>query len=338
MNQLFDDHLDLERQLAELETTMKAVVIGQDDAIDAIMGSLERYQAGLHDEKRPIGTFLFMGPTGVGKTYTVEKLAELTQTPDAYIRIDCSEFSLDHEVAKLLGSPPGYTGHETGSTLSRAIDAIKHPENGFILLIDEIEKAHPKFFDLWLQVMDAGILTDSKGKKLDFTRALVFFTSNVGASHYSASSDIGFRPSRPNDASLNSRVTAELKKTFRPEFINRLSGQVIFQSLDELQEQKIFSNLLSDLNTRLSRYYITVGIGTAMRQQLFTKGFSREYGARELKRAMVKYLEQPLARAIIRREIPEDSRIKIDLDESGKFVVERFGQYPILLEETVNHL
>lgn len=300
------------------------------------MGSIERYQAGLHDNKRPIGSFMFLGCTGVGKSFCVQQFAQLTQDPDAFITIDCSEYSLDHEVAKLIGSPPGYVGHESGSILTRQIEAIRNPENGFILLLDEIEKAHPKFFDMWLQVMDAGILTDAKGKKLDFTKAMIFFTSNVGSGNYADRADIGFRSVRPNESSVQNQVTQELKKTFRPEFLNRLTAQVLFHPLTKEQQLKIFNNLIADLNGRLAPYYIRVKIGKRFHEQLFALGFSREYGARELKRVLVRQLEQPLAHALISREIPEDSVVTVDITKDGKLVIKRTGAYPILLEEAVH--
>jgi ATP-dependent Clp protease ATP-binding subunit ClpC len=320
----------LQGQLQELGDDLEASVVGQTDGIGTIMGSLERYAAGLHDNKRPIGAFLLIGPTGVGKTFLVEKFAELTQPAESFIKIDCAEYQLDHEVAKLFGAPPGYVGHDTGSILTRRLNAIKEPENGFILLLDEIEKAHPKFFDSWLAVMDSGILTDSKGNRLDFSRSMIFLTSNVGAGHFAEAKDLGFRGSRPSASSIRGLVEGDLKRTFRPEFLNRLSGKIYFDLLTSEQQDKIFDCLISDLNVRLSRYYVQVDLGPRLRHAITRDGFSREYGAREIKRTIVKKLELPLAKKIVSGEIAEDSLVFIELDQNGEFTAERKGDYPVL--------
>ena len=325
----------LQSYLKDLKASFESTIIGQPEAIASIMGALERYQAGLHDGKRPIGTFLFLGPTGVGKTHTVETFASLAQNEDAFIRIDCSEFTLEHEVSKLLGSPPGYVGHDNGSTLTRLIEGLKNPESGFILLLDEIEKAHPKFFDLWLQVMDCGVLTDSKGKKLDFTKSMIFFTSNVGAQHYMDSKAVGFRPERSTVATIEGAVAAELKRVFRPEFLNRLTSRVFFSTLTFDQQGQILENLISDLNGRLEKYYIKVKLSSDLITEIRTKGFSKEYGAREVKRVLVKILEQPLAHAIIGKEVIEDSHILLGLTE-GILTTQKIGDYPLLLEEATS--
>jgi ATP-dependent Clp protease ATP-binding subunit ClpA len=336
MNRLPKD-LDLKDQLASLQNTLETAVIGQTKAITAILGSVTRYQAGLHDNKRPIGSFLFLGPTGVGKTFTVEKFAELTQPPESYIKIDCSEYSQEHDVSKLLGSPPGYVGHDNGSFLTKAIGNIKEPEKGFILLLDEIEKAHPRFFDLFLQILDSGILTDSKGNKLDFTKSLIFFTSNIGAQNYGTAAEMGFRNgNRETMKAIENRVDGDLKKSFKPEFLNRLSGRVYFQPLDKVQQLRIFNTLIADLNARLGQYYVRVKVGESLHKRLFELGFSPEYGARELKRSLINLVEQPLSYAIVSREVGEDSMILADLDEQGETVFKRLGDFPILLEEVAN--
>lgn len=329
--------MTLESQLAELRKNMASNIIGQTSAIDVIMASLERYQAGLHDNKHPIGSFLFLGPTGVGKTHCVQTLARLIQPEDAFIKIDCSEYQLEHEVAKLLGSPPGYVGHEAGSHLTRQLSAVQDPERGFIVLLDEIEKANPRFFDSWLQVMDCGYMTDSKGRKLDFTKAIIFLTSNVGASNYGNNKDIGFRDGKSfNTVNIENAVNSELKKTFRPEFLNRLSTIVFFRPLTESQEEDIFQNMIRELNVKLKRHYIKVSLSAAMKKHIVSKGFSKEYGARELRRVMVKELEGPLATKLINRSIPEDSEVLIDYIDN-KMVTTILGNFPILLEEEVQH-
>jgi ATP-dependent Clp protease ATP-binding subunit ClpA len=333
-----NDRADLQTQLFELKYLLNETVIGQEAAIEAILGALERYQAGLHDGKRPIGSFLFLGPTGVGKTWLVEKLAEFTQPPDAFIRIDCSEFSLDHEVAKLFGSPPGYVGSDQSSMFVKQIENISHPEGGFILLLDEIEKAHSRFFDAWLSVMDSGIMTDSKGRRLDFSKALIFLTSNVGASNYSDRKDLGFRPERPSESSIRAQVQTEVKKTFRPEFINRLTGQVHFDPLTLEQQEKIFERLIADLNSRLTRHLVRIELGEKLQTKLFREGFSREYGAREIKRTLIRHLESPIAKRLISQDIKEDSLIRVDLDEHDAFTLVRLGDYPVLAAEEFYHV
>lgn len=320
----------LQGQLDDLRASLESSVIGQSEGIETIMGAIERYQAGLHDNKRPIGSFLLLGPTGTGKTFLVEKFAELTQSKEAFIKIDCAEYQLDHEVAKLIGSPPGYVGHDTGSILTRQIQAIKEPERGFILLLDEIEKAHPKFFDMWLSVMDSGILTDSKGNKLDFSKCMIFLTSNVGASHFSEASELGFRGIRPSASSVRGRIEADLKKIFRPEFLNRLSGKVYFDLLTPEQQDKIFSCLIADLNARLSPYYVRVDLGSRLREQIIRCGFSREYGAREIKRTIIRQIETPLAKKLVNGSVEEDSLLLFDLNDENKLEVKRLNAYPLL--------
>ena len=327
-----DNRLDLNQQLVELRKLLKASVIGQDEAINTIMASIERYQAGLHDGKRPIGSFLFLGPTGVGKTHLVESFAELTQPKSAFIKIDCAEFGQDHEVAKLWGAPPGYVGHGEGSFLTRKVAAMDNPENGFILLLDEIEKAHPKFFDTWLSVMDSGTMTDSKGKHIDFTKAMIFFTSNVGANHYMNQKDVGFRDSRPSTNATLFRVQEDVKKTFRPEFINRLSGTVYFELLTDEQQQMIFDRLIVDLNTRLYRHDVRIELGERLKEKIFKTGFSREYGAREIKRTIIKHIEHPLSKLLINKTVRKDSLLLADISDTGEFSITRIGDYPIAID------
>ena len=332
---IFRNGSSLREKFDTLRSTLSQNIIGQDQAIGTIVSSLERYKAGLHDNKRPIGAFLFLGPTGVGKTYTIEQLAKLVQPDDAFIKIDCSEYTLDHEVAKLLGAPPGYLGHEVGSVLTKYVNGVKNPEGGFILLLDEIEKAHPKFFDMWLQVLDSGSFTDSKGVKLDFGRALIFMTSNVGAAHYSNEQLIGFRKTEDHKNMIR-LVSQDLKKTFRPEFLNRLSDTVFFHPLTTEQQSLIFNTLITDLNRRLARYYIRVELEPAFQEIIFQKGFSPLYGARELRRVLIHALEQPLARKIIRDEITPDSLIEVTQGSyEGEIVTQRIGDFPILVQEAV---
>lgn len=307
-------------------------VIGQPQALDMIMGSLERYHAGLHDDQRPIGAFLFCGPTGSGKTHTVQVLAQELLAKEAFIRLDCSEFALEQDVAKIFGAAPGYIGSDAPGMLTKLYNAIPNKENGFILLLDEVEKANRKFFDTWLQVLDAGILTDSKGNKLDFTRALIFMTSNVGAEHYGENPDIGFRPTRATEKSTNARVDASIKQTFKPEFINRLSGTVYFSPLTKEQQGVILGNLMDELNTKLARHFIRAELSPAMFTKLIDKGFSKEYGARELKRVLRDLVEQPLARLIIDRTVEPDSLIEL-VPVENQLTVRRLGHYPILMEE-----
>lgn len=330
-----EDSKNIAAQLENVRRKLGETIIGQPDAIETIMGAIERFRAGLHDDKRPLGCFVFIGPSGCGKTYTVETLAQLTQPSDAFVRIDCSEFQLDHEVAKLFGSPPGYVGHESGSMLTKQISAIQNPEKGFILLLDEVEKANPRFFDAWLQVLDSGRMTDSKGKKLDFSRALIFMTSNVGAHHYSKDSTVGFRDNKENVINIQAAVTRDVKKTFKPEFINRLTGTVFFTPLTREQQGKILNNLFNDLNLRLTKHLVRVTVSEEANNHLISVGFSPEYGARELKRTLIKLVEQPLAHKLISKEIGSDSHIELCYNNLDGLTFHYLGEYPILQEDTM---
>jgi ATP-dependent Clp protease ATP-binding subunit ClpC len=321
----------LPARLIELARELRASVIGQDKAIEEVMSAIERFQAGLHDDQRPIGTFLLLGPSGVGKTHLAVEIARLTQPPENLIRLDCSEYLLEHEVAKLYGSPPGYQGAEIGSRLTNAINNLKDPEKGFILLIDEIEKAHSRFFDMWLQIFENGHFTDGKGNVLDFGRALIFITSNVGAGTFLGSKDLGFRPARPSKESQNFQLTEELRKTFRPEFLNRMSALVTFNVLDSEQQMRIYENMIADLNKRLGRMEICVEIDETLRNKVFKEGFSREFGARELRRSIIKIIERPLAHKIITGEIAADSYIKLGYDGNTIVPVTQ-GAYPLLMQ------
>ena len=328
----------LVQQLLALRTQLEASIIGQPTAVDTVMGAIERYQAGMHDGKGPIGTFLLIGPTGSGKTYTVEKLAEfLYDTPDSLIRLDCSEYSLDQDVAKIFGAAPGYIGSDVPGPLTKLYNAVPNKDQGFILLLDEIEKAGAKFFDTWLQVFSAGHLTDGKGNKLDFTKALIFLTSNVGAENYAESSDIGFRTitARQTVQRVEAQVHAALKRKFKPEFLNRLTGTINFAPLTSEQQGQILEIHLKALNDRLRGHDIRLAPTAKLKQHLLEVGFSKEYGARELKRALIAKLESPLAKKIIYGEVPKDSLVVVDLNDAKELEVRRIGDYPILMEEAL---
>jgi ATP-dependent Clp protease ATP-binding subunit ClpA len=300
------------------------------------MGSLERYHAGLHDQKHPIGSFMLIGPTGSGKTYSVETLASNLLPKESFIRLDCSEFSLEQDVSKIFGAAPGYIGSDSPSMLARLYNDIPNKENGFILLLDEIEKANRKFFDSWLQVLDAARLTDAKGNVMDFSRCLIFMTSNVGADFYSDKTDIGFRAAgnRENIKRVEAQVSEALKKNFKPEFLNRLTGVVHYSPLSKDQQGMILNNMLGELNARLSKHYIRAEFSPEMYSHILNTGFSKEYGARELKRTLIKIIEQPLAKQIINRSVDQDSLIELGLENGGLYV-RRIGDYPILMEENV---
>lgn len=323
---------DLLSGLDYIERFLKNEVTGQDETIDVLISVVERYCSGLCDPRRPIGSFLFLGPSGVGKTFLVETFAELALPPENFVPVDCSEYNQDHQVARMLGAPPGYRGEETGSIFVNAVRRMSQPELGWVLLLDEIEKAHPKFFDIFLQVLSSGRITDGRGNVVDFSRCLIFMTSNIGASEHSKGTDMGFRSQR--STVLNKKaILAEVKKTFRIEFINRIDHIAFFNSLTLDQQQTIFTRMLRDVNRRLRSREIKVLLGDRLHEVIFNKGFSHEFGARNLSRAIADELSGKLSKKIIRKEIQVDSLVEADHDEHGEFAVRRIGDYPILMEE-----
>lgn len=306
-------------RLLNLEEVLHQRVIGQDEAIGAVSQAVRRAHAGLKDPKRPIGSFIFLGPTGVGKTELARALAEaLFGDEDATVRLDMSEYMERHSVARLVGSPPGYVGYDEGGQLTEQVRRKPYS----IVLFDEIEKAHPEVFNILLQVLEDGRLTDSKGRVVDFRNTVIVMTSNVGAQQIQRDSGIGFRAvvdERSDYEAMKSKVTDELKKAFRPEFLNRVDEVVVFHALNKVHISQIVDIMLNELRTQLAGMDITLSITDQAKELLTNKGFDPDFGARPLRRAIQRYIENPLAEEILKGTFGEGGTITVDSKE-GEFV------------------
>ncbi len=306
-------------RLLNLEEVLHERVIGQDEAVEAVSKAVRRAHAGLKDPKRPIGSFIFLGPTGVGKTELARALAEsLFGDEDATIRLDMSEYMERHAVARLVGSPPGYVGYDEGGQLTEQVRRKPYS----IVLFDEIEKAHPEVFNILLQVLEDGRLTDSKGRTVDFRNTVIVMTSNVGAQQIQRDSGIGFRTvvdERSDYEAMKGKVTDELKRTFRPEFLNRVDEIVVFHSLNKVHIGQIVDIMLKELRTQLEEMDITLTLTEQAKELLTNKGFDPDFGARPLRRAIQQYLENSLAEEILKGTFGEGGTITVDSKE-GEFV------------------
>jgi ATP-dependent Clp protease ATP-binding subunit ClpC len=299
-------------KLLKMGDELKAKVVGQDEAIHKIVLAIQRNRAGLKDPNRPIGSFIFLGPTGVGKTQLAKVLSYyLFDSEDALIRIDMSEYMEKFSVSRLVGAPPGYVGYEEGGQLTEKVRRKPYS----VVLLDEIEKAHPDVFHILLQLMDEGRLTDSLGRRVDFRNTIVIMTSNIGTRELSDfGQGVGFSTaSRKSQADKHSQsvINNALKKSFAPEFLNRVDDVVMFNSLNEKHIQKIIDIELAGLLKRVKELGYEIRISPAARKFVAERGFDAKFGARPLKRAIQKYLENPLAEAIIRSDIKEGNVISI---------------------------
>ncbi len=300
-------------RLRKLEKTLHKRVIGQEDAVSAVARAVKRGRVGLKDPTRPVGSFLFLGPTGVGKTELSKALAEaLFGDEESMIRIDMSEYMEKHSVSKLIGSPPGYVGHEDGGQLSEKVR--RHPYS--VVLFDEIEKAHPDVFNILLQVLDDGHITDSQGRKVDFRNTVIIITSNAGAQSIVDAKRLGFnavQDEKEDYKKMQSNVMDEVKRIFRPEFLNRIDEIIVFHALTEKELEKIVGLLCQDLVRRAKEQLdITLKIRSSVKKKIAEAGNDRKYGARPLKRALQTQLEDPLTEAILNGEIKRG-----DLVEAG---------------------
>ncbi|MEM9164484.1 MAG: ATP-dependent chaperone ClpB, partial [Cyanobacteria bacterium P01_F01_bin.4] len=307
--------LESERQkLLQLEGHLHKRVIGQDEAVAAVSAAIRRARAGMKDPGRPIGSFLFMGPTGVGKTELARALAAfLFDTEDALVRLDMSEYMEKHSVARLVGAPPGYVGYEEGGQLSEAVR--RHPYS--VVLLDEVEKAHPDVFNILLQVLDDGRITDSQGHQVDFRNTVIVMTSNIGSEHIL---DVSGDDSQYDE--MRSRVMTALQAHFRPEFLNRVDDLILFHALTQTELRSIVSIQLRRIYKLLADQKITLQISDATMDYLAEAGFDPVYGARPLKRAIQRELENPIATKILENVFIEGSTVLIDLiDDKLKFQV-----------------
>ena len=299
-------------KLIKIEEVLRSRVIGQEEGISAVASALRRARAGLSDANRPIGSFMFLGPTGVGKTELAKALAEFMFNDDkALVRIDMSEYMERHAVSRLIGSPPGYVGHDEGGQLT---EILRHRPYSLILF-DEIEKAHPEVFNLLLQVLDNGRLTDSKGKTVNFKNTIIIMTSNVGSEYLKAMSRIGFSMpgATPEEGDYRERVMEALRHSFRPEFLNRIDEIVIFNPLRRVDIEKIVDIQIKMVKDRLQEEHnIKLDIDPAAREYLAKEGFSAEFGARPLKRLLQKVILDKLADKIIRGECKDGGKVKVN--------------------------
>jgi ATP-dependent Clp protease ATP-binding subunit ClpB len=298
------------QKLVQMEERLRERVVGQDEALSAVANAIRRSRAGLSDPKRPIGSFIFLGPTGVGKTETARALAEfLFDDEAAMVRIDMSEYMEKHAVARLIGAPPGYVGYDEGGQLTEAVRRRPYA----VVLFDEIEKAHPDVFNVLLQVLDDGRLTDSKGRTVDFKNTVLIMTSNVGAGQLStawASGEEGFEEAK-------GRVMDELRKHFKPEFINRVDDIVVFRPLGDEQLTHIVDLRLKDLQNLLADRKITLEMTDGARQAIFKAGYDRAYGARPLKRAIQRLVQDKLAVKILDGSVLHGDHVVVTAGKNG---------------------
>ncbi|WP_163862662.1 ATP-dependent Clp protease ATP-binding subunit [Myxococcus eversor] len=309
------------QRLLEMEAALKQRVVGQEDALRAISEAVRRARAGLKDPNRPIGSFLFLGPTGVGKTETARALAEyLFNDEAAMIRLDMSEFQERHTVSRLIGAPPGYVGYEEAGRLTEAVR--RRPYS--VLLFDEVEKAHPDVFNLLLQMLDDGRLTDSRGRTVDFKNTVIIMTSNLGSEAMGAArAALGFQSSADEDRTGRERaseaVMNALRGHFRPEFINRIDEIIVFHSLNPEQLRRIVDTMLEATRRKLHGQNVGLELTDAARDALAERGFEPRYGARPLRRVIQRELETELSRMMLRGELREGQRIRVDFQD-GRFV------------------
>jgi ATP-dependent Clp protease ATP-binding subunit ClpB len=303
--------LEGEREkLLKMEERLRERVIGQTEAITAVSNAVRRSRSGLQDPNRPIGSFIFLGPTGVGKTETARALAEfLFDDEQSMIRIDMSEYMEKHTVARLIGAPPGYVGYEEGGQLSEAVRRKPYS----VILFDEIEKAHSDVFNVLLQVLDDGRLTDGQGRTVDFKNTIVIMTSNLGSPIIQEYFMDGHTDKSAHSA-MEDKVMAELKKHFRPEFLNRVDDVIIFQSLDESELARIVDIQLGRLEQRLAQQNLTLDVDAAAKRLLASEGYDPQFGARPLKRAIQEHLLDPLATKLLAGEFKPNDKIKVTSD------------------------
>ena len=309
-------------RLIGMEDELHKRVVGQDKAIQAIARAIRRSRAGLKDPNRPIGSFVFAGPTGVGKTELARALAEfLFSDQDALIRVDMSEYMEKFSVSRLIGAPPGYVGYEDSGTLTKA---VRHKPYSVVLL-DEIEKAHPDVFNILLQVLDEGHLTDNYGRVIDFKNTVVIMTSNLGARDIGKGKGLGFHlaTDQTQFEIMEGKVTEEINRAFNPEFINRLDDVIVFHALSREQIGMIVHNLLQDVQDRLVDEQLTLNLDQAAIDFIIERGYDEKFGARPIRRAIQRYLEDPLSEKILLSEFSTGDEIEVGVAEDHESLVFR---------------
>jgi ATP-dependent Clp protease ATP-binding subunit ClpC len=304
-------------KLSQMDTLLNGKVIGQEDAVKKVVKAIQRNRAGLKDPNRPIGTFIFLGTTGVGKTELAKVMAkELFDSDDALIRIDMSEYMEKFAVSRLVGAPPGYVGYEEGGQLTEAVRRKPYA----VVLLDEIEKAHPDVFNILLQILDEGHVTDSLGRKVDFRNTIIILTSNIGTRDLKDFGDgVGFGTNAKKsttDARARSTIEGALKKAFAPEFLNRIDDIIFFNALQKEDIRKIIDLELNKLYTRLEKLNYQVELTDDAKDFIAEKGWDKDFGARPLKRAIQKYIEDLLAEMLVNKQMTEGDKIVLELNET----------------------
>ncbi len=305
-------------KLLRMESVLHERVIGQDEAVTALSKAIRRSRAGLKDPKRPAGSFIFLGPSGVGKTELSKALAEfLFNSEDALLSFDMSEYMEKHSVSRLVGSPPGYVGFDEGGQLTKAVRQKPYS----VVLFDEIEKAHPDVFNILLQILEEGRLTDAQGRTVDFRNTVIIMTSNVGAREIAQTTPLGFSGNDHaglSDKEIKSRVMAEMKKLFRPEFLNRIDEIIVFKSLTDEQIAQIVELMVADLRERMIAQNMSINLTSAATKLIAKEGTDTTFGARPLRRAIQRLLEDPLSEQILEGKWQSGSIVDVDVDESGE--------------------
>jgi len=305
-------------RLLQMEEALHVKIVGQDEAIKIVAKAVRRARAGLKDPRRPIGNFIFLGPTGVGKTYLVRVLAEfMFGSEDSLLRLDMSEFMERHAVSRLVGAPPGYIGYDDGGQLTEAVRRKSYSA----ILLDEIEKAHPDVFNILLQIFDDGHLTDAKGRKVDFRNTIIVMTSNIGAELINRDNTLGFstigdeeKTSKEAYERMKDKVLAEVKKFFRPEFLNRIDGIVVFHALTREDLLQIVDLLLDDVRKNLLEKGISLEVTESAKGLVAEKGYDPAFGARPLKRVIQDLIEDPLSEALLEKRYGPGDTVLIDRD------------------------
>ncbi|RIW30017.1 ATP-dependent Clp protease ATP-binding subunit [Bacillus salacetis] len=313
-------------KLLKLEEILHSRVIGQDEAVKAVSKAVRRARAGLKDPKRPIGSFVFLGPTGVGKTELARALAEsMFGDEESMIRIDMSEYMEKHSTSRLVGSPPGYVGYEEGGQLTEKVRRKPYS----VILLDEIEKAHPDVFNILLQVLEDGRLTDSKGRTVDFRNTVLIMTSNVGAESLKKNKYVGFniQDGEQDYKDMKGKVMEELKRAFRPEFLNRIDEIIVFHSLEKEHLKEIVTLMSDQLTNRLKEQDISLALTDAAKEKIADEGFDPEYGARPLRRAIQKHIEDRLSEELLKGTVLTGQQVLIDVEDN---------EFTVKMKETSN--
>ena len=307
-------------RILRMEEILHDRVVGQDEAVKAVSRAIRRARVGLKDPKRPVGSFIFLGPTGVGKTELARALAEaLFGNDDAMVRIDMSEYMERFAVSRLVGAPPGYVGYEEGGQLTEAVRRKPYS----VVLLDEIEKAHPEVFNILLQVLEDGRLTDATGRAIDFRNAVIIMTSNVGMQTIRRETTLGFRTGGEQDdgyENMKRKVMEELRRTFRPEFLNRVDETIVFHALNKEHIRSIVDLMLREVTGRMEEMNLDISVTDAARDILAREGFDENYGARPLRRAIQRLVEDRLAEELLKKALDRGDRLLVDAEDGGVMV------------------